>query len=351
MKARLQDILIQPHATILDAVRAIDLGAVGIALVADEDRRLLATVTDGDIRRGLLRGLPLAACVTEVMRRDPTAVRQEEGQEAALRLMRRLTIHQVPIVDGEGRVVGIEWADRLVGIEAQDTPVVLMAGGLGVRLRPLTDQIPKPMLPVGGRPLLETIIRNFADQGFRRFYISVNHRREIVQNFFGDGSRHGVEIEYLIEDQPLGTAGALSLLPERPTTPILVMNGDLLTAERFETMLRFHAVNRAAATMAAREYSHQVPYGVIRTKGPQLLSIEEKPTESYFVNAGIYVISPGALDFLALGQRQDMPELFAQLISGGHKACVFALQEYWLDIGRTDDLERARAEYEAVFSR
>ena len=349
MKAQLRDILIRPHATILDAVRAIDLGAVGIALVVDDERRLLATVTDGDIRRGLLRGLGVDSRVSEVMRQDPASVRKADGQEAALRLMRRLMIHQVPIVDESGRVVGLEWADRLVGIEAQETPVVLMVGGQGTRLRPLTEQVPKPMLPVGGRPLLETIIRNFADQGFRRFYLSVNYRREVVQSFFGDGSRHGVEIEYLIEEDPLGTAGALSLLPERPSTPLLVMNGDLLTAERFETIFRFHADNRAAATMAVREYSHQVPYGVIRAKGPQLLSIEEKPTESYFVNAGIYVISPEVLEYLMPGQRLDMPDLFARLISGGHKACAFALQEYWLDIGRTDDLERARAEYETFF--
>lgn len=349
MKGRLEDILIRLPATILDAVKAIDVGAVGIALVIDDEGRLLATVTDGDIRRGLLRGLAVNLSVAEVMRREPAVVRREEGREAALHLMRKLTIHQIPVVDKAGRVVGLEWVDKLVGIEAQDTWVVLMVGGLGVRLRPLTDQLPKPMLPVGGRPLLETIIRNFADQGFRRFYLSVNHHREVVQEFFGDGSMHGVDIDYLIEDEPLGTAGALALLPKRPSGSFLVMNGDLLTAERFETLVRFHADNRAMATMGAREYNLQVPYGVIRSKGPQLLSIEEKPTENYFVNAGVYVISPEALEFVKPGKRLDMPDLFGSILAAGQRACVFPLQEYWMDIGRVDDLERARAEYETVF--
>ncbi|MEC9347186.1 MAG: nucleotidyltransferase family protein [Pseudomonadota bacterium] len=349
MKDQIESMLIGPGATLMDAARAIDAGGRQIAMVVDADRRLLATVTDGDIRRGLLRGFGLDAPVEKVMKANPTFVTAREGREAALRMMRRNHVHQVPVVDDAGRVVALEWLDDVLGLARRETWVVLMAGGLGVRLRPLTEDLPKPMLPVGGRPLLESIIRNFSAQGYRRFFVSVNYRRDIVQQHFGDGSDLDVQIEYLVEDRPLGTAGALSLLPARPPGPMVVMNGDLLTAMQFDSLVRFHEDHGSEATLCAREYTMQVPYGVVNVDGPNLTGIVEKPVHSHFVNAGIYALSPSALDLIPRDSPMDMPQLFNALLQRGRKATVFPVREYWIDIGRIDDLERARSEFDAVF--
>lgn len=348
MTPQLKAILINPTSSILDAIKAIDRGGVQIALVVDGDGRLLATVTDGDVRRGLLRGVSLEAPVGEIMHLDPATARSEDGRDAALRLMQQLSIHQVPVLDTQGRVVDLERIDNYL-VPRRDNWIVLMAGGLGVRLRPLTETIPKPMLPVGGRPLLESIIRNIKDQGFQRFFIAVNHRREMVQDHFGDGDSFGVRIDYLIERESLGTAGALSLLPEPPPHTIIVMNADLLTSVGLDHLLQFHADQGAEATMCAREFTSQVPYGVIRFDGARLTEIEEKPTQRYFVNAGIYALSPSVFDLIAKNRRLDMPDLFSALLQRKRAAAVFPIREYWMDIGRMDDLQRARDEFEAVF--
>jgi len=233
---------------------------------------------------------------------------------------------------------------------AHNTRVVLMAGGLGTRLRPLTEEVPKPMLPVGDKPLLELIIQNFVNQGFRKFDISVNYRREVIQNYFGDGQRFNCEIGYVVEEKRMGTAGALSLLPERPSEPFLVMNADLLTSASFTTMVEHHKAHRALATVGAREYSIEVPFGVISCDGEELLQIVEKPVHRHLVNAGIYVLSPEALDYLDPSVPTDMPDLFKRLMSDGQRASVFPLREYWLDIGAFSDLERAREEISEIFS-
>lgn len=349
METQLQDILVPPNASILDTVRTLDRGAVQLVLVVDEERQLLGTVTDGDIRRGLMRGVTMNSQIWEVMNPNPTSIRDDQGRGAALTLMRRRGIHHVPVVDADNRVVRIEWFDELMAGPQQDTWVTLLVGGLGTRLRPLTEGIPKPMIPVGGRPLLETIITSLAGQGYRRFFLCINYMADFIREHLGDGSRLGVEIAYLEEECRMGTAGPLSMLPERPTESMLVMNGDLLTAISFNNLLAFHKEHRATATMGVREYSMQVPYGVVRTEGSQLLSITEKPEEKYFVNAGIYVLEPEVLDFIPKGEFYDMPDLFRRVIEEGGGASVFPIREYWLDIGRFDDLERARAEYEQIF--
>jgi dTDP-glucose pyrophosphorylase len=348
MKAPLESVLITANATILEAIKAIDRGAMQIALVVDAERRLLATVTDGDVRRGLLRGISLQAPVTEIMRKNPETVHSDASRDGALRLMQRMSIHQVPVLDDHDRVIGLEQIDEYLGAQGRDNWIVLMAGGLGVRLRPLTETIPKPMLPVGGRPLLETIIRNIKDQGYRRFFISVNHRREVVEKHFGDGSELGVTIEYLVENDSLGTAGALSLLSV-PSRPIIVMNADLLTSIGFDHLLQFHVDQGAEATMCAREFISQVPYGVIRFDGVHLTEIEEKPRQKYFVNAGIYALSPSVFDLIVKDRRLDMPDLFSALIARKRTAAVFPIREYWMDIGQMSDLQRARDEFESIF--
>lgn len=342
---RIASIVIPPAATLHDAIAVIDRGARQIALVLDASGVLLATVTDGDVRRGLLRGLGLDAPVSEVMNRAPLTVRAVDGPEAARRLMRARSLHHVPVVDDAGRLVDLAWIDDLSGLARRKTRVVLMAGGLGQRLRPLTETVPKPMLPIGDRPILEHILRGFVDQGFVRFTISLNYLGDMVRDHFGDGAAFGAEIDYIEEHQRLGTAGALSLIADRPENPFLVMNGDLLTQMRFDALLRFHDETGATATLCARPFEMQVPYGVIEADGPYLRGIVEKPVHSHFVNAGIYALSPEALDVLRPGEALDMPDLFTRLTAGGARAGVFPMREYWLDIGRLEDLETARSEF------
>lgn len=338
----IDNLVVGPDASLRECIAAIDRGAKQIALVLESDGLLIATVTDGDIRRGLIRGLSLDAGVAEVMHRNPLTVSEHDSESAIQATMRRASVSHVPVLDAQGLVRGLAWIRDFTGPPKSETEVVIMAGGLGTRLRPLTETVPKPMLPVGGQPLLKLILDGFIRQGFYRFTLSVNYRREVVQDYFGDGSELGVEIRYVEENQRMGTAGALSLLHEKPTSPFVVMNGDLLTSVRFENLLQFHADEGAVATMCVREYSVQVPYGVVRTDGARLLDIEEKPVHQHFVNAGVYVLSPEALAHLSAGEPLDMPSLFERLIENGNTVAVFPIREYWMDIGRLEDLERAR---------
>lgn len=344
-----EHILIGENATVRDALAAIDRGAIQLALVVDTNRKLMATVTDGDIRRGLLRGVTLDQPACEVMRLNPVTVSVGAGQAATLQLMRERKLRHVPLVEAEGRIAGLELIEEAFAQPANDTWVVLMAGGLGVRLRPLTDKVPKPMLPVGGRPLLESIIRNLAQQGFKKFYVSVNYKRDVIQDHFGDGSAFGVDIDYLIENERLGTAGALSLLPRRPDNPLLVMNGDLMTPLHFAHLLQHHQEHGADATLSVREHITDIPFGVVKSSGAKLMGIDEKPRQTVKVNAGIYLLGPRALAYIPSDRPCDMPEVFRSLINDGGNASVFTIQEYWLDIGRHDDLERANAEIEKIF--
>lgn len=343
--ADLRSLTIGPSATIREVMVTIGRGSRQIALVVDADGRLVATVTDGDIRRGLLRGVGIDAPVTEVWHTDFTSVREGEGRKAALGLMQASGLHQLPILDSEGRLVDLALVDEVPGMIRRDTRVVLMAGGLGTRLRPMTETMPKPMLPVGGKPILELILRNFTEQGFRNFTISLNYRGDMIRDHFGDGSRFNARIDYVEEDKRMGTAGALSLLETRPQSPFLVMNSDLLTSIPFDALVRFHDETGAIGTMCARDYPMQVPYGVIEFEQTMLRRIVEKPTFTHFVNAGIYVLSPEALDHVTGNEFLDMPTLFERFISSGARASVFPIQEYWIDIGRPEDLDRAQAEF------
>lgn len=341
----LTHLLISPDASLQDAVAAIDRGVRQVALVVDGDMRLIAVVTDGNIRRGLLRGLGLDAPVAEVMTTNPIRIQQNKGIEAARRLMRQRQLHHMPIVDANERLIDLLWIDDIASPPCKTTSVILMAGGLGMRLRPLTESVPKPMLNIGGRPILEQILQSFSEQGFVKFILSVNYLGEMIREHFGDGSAFGVEIDYVEEPVRMGTAGALSLLPELPDEPVIVMNGDLLTSIRFDALLKFHHETDAAVTLCARQFDMQVPYGVIETEGTRLRGIVEKPVHSYFVSAGVYVLSPEVIAELEPGTPLDMPDLLARLTARGDTVSVFPLREYWLDIGRIEDLERARGEY------
>lgn len=345
-----KEILVMPEASIREAIQILDRNAKQIVLVVDENNRLVGTVTDGDIRRGILRGLSLDEPTRRVMNPEPTVAMIDEGRESILAAMQRKGLHHMPLVDGNHCVMGLETLDELIQTPIRENRVVLMAGGLGSRLSPLTDECPKPMLKVGNKPLLETILENFIEYGFYRFYISVNYMADTVKSYFGDGSRWGVDIGYLHENQRMGTAGALSLLPEKPTEALLVMNGDLLTKVNFKQLLDFHSSHYAQATMCVREYDFQVPYGVVKIDAHRIISIDEKPTQQFFVNAGIYVLEPNALDLIAPNTYFDMPTLFEKLVEQQKETAVFPIREYWLDIGQLADYDRANGEYRDIFS-
>jgi dTDP-glucose pyrophosphorylase len=340
---------VDPGTTIRETIRLIDASAMQIALVVGPSGRLVGTVTDGDIRRGILKGVSLDEAVSLIMNGHPHTCRADDDREPMLARMKLTGLHHMPIVDEQDRLVGLETLDELLVPVVRENAVVLMAGGLGTRLRPLTEDCPKPMLKIGGRPILETILLNFIEHGFRRFYISVNYKSEVITEYFGDGARWGVDIRYLYENSKLGTAGALGLLPERPDQPLFVMNGDLLTKVNFGQLLEFHKAHQAKATMCVREYDFQVPYGVVRIDNHRITGIDEKPVHRFFVNAGVYVLEPDTLEFIPPNCHLDMPTLFEGLIGQGKEAAVFPVREYWLDVGHLADFDRANGEYRDVF--
>jgi dTDP-glucose pyrophosphorylase len=342
--------LIRPEMSLRDALRTIDEAGSQIALVVDTDRRLLGTLSDGDLRRALLRGMSLADRVAHAMHRAPSFALSNEDRHVVLGKMRHLGVHQMPLVDRENRVVGLAIVDDFMHIPSRDHWVVIMAGGLGTRLAELTRDTPKPMLRVGSRPLLQTIVQGYADQGFRRFYFAVNYKADQIEAYFGDGSTLGVEIRYLREKQRMGTAGALSLLPERPELPFVVTNADLLTKEDYGQMVDVHTASGADATMAVRPYEMQVPFGVVQEHADgRIAAIKEKPTQVYTVSAGMYVLSPQVIDLVPHEQFFDMPSLFdAMLRHGKHTRC-HRIDGYWLDIGRLPDYEQAKVDFERMF--
>lgn len=342
------DVLISSNTPIFEAIEIIDEVASQIALVVDENKRLLGTVTDGDIRRGILKRVSLDSPVHRIMHETPVVAKLNDGREKILALMSQKKLRHIPVLDEVGCVVGIETIDELIDLKTRDNVVVLMAGGLGRRLQPLTNDCPKPLLKIGNKPILETIIKNFVGYGFRRFYISINYKAEMVKEYFKDGSRWGVEICYIHEDKPMGTAGCLGLLPEKLLEPLLVMNGDLLTNVNFQSLLEFHSESKAQATICVREYDFKVPYGVVKVDKNRLVGIDEKPMHKFFVNAGIYVLEPEILDLIPRGSFYDMPTLYERLIKLNYETIVFPIREYWLDIGYVDDLEKAKGDYKKI---
>ncbi len=344
------DICIHQDTTMKESLRVIDKGAKRIAIVIDEEQKVLGTLNDGDIRRALLKGLTLEDSIKDVYYKDPTVCNIKESKEEIIKQTILNHVYQIPIVDDENKIVGLEDLATLMTKIDKKNKVIIMAGGLGTRLHPLTIDTPKPLLTVGKKPILQTIIENFESYGFKNIIISVNYKSEMIKEYFGDGSNFGVNIEYLEENKRLGTAGALSLLKEKPDLPFFVMNGDLLTNVNFEHLLDFHSFGNSIATMCVREYQYQIPYGVIETENDQITSIIEKPTNKFFVNAGIYLLSPKILEDIPNNEFFDMPTLFDKLITNQKNVLSFPIHEYWLDIGQHNDFIQANDEYNDNFN-
>lgn len=344
-----QNIKLTTNATIKEALHIIDEGALQIALVVDENDKLLGTLTDGDIRRGLLKGLTLDSSIEEIVFRAPTVAKVSDTKEDILKIALSKKLHQIPIVDDFGKILGIKEIDELVKPKNKTNKVILMVGGLGTRLRPLTETTPKPMLKVGNKPILETIVEKFVEYGYTDIIMCVNYKSDMIQNYFKDGKEFGVNIEYILEEQRMGTAGALSLLTDKPNEPFFVMNGDLLTNVNFEHLHNYHIATNSVATMCVREYDFQVPYGVVNIKDSKIVSIEEKPIHKFFVSAGIYMLSSEVLNYIPQNEFYDMPTLFEKLISLNKNTVSFPIREYWLDIGRIEEYKKANDEYGEVF--
>lgn len=344
-------VLLTHSATIRDAMRSLDMGSLRICLLVNDGGQLLGTVTDGDIRRALLRDAQMSDPVCKIMNPRPITVDQNTSRQQRLELMSQMDLTAIPIVDGQNKVVGIETLHQAMVLEKKENPVFIMAGGFGTRLQPLTDHCPKPMLRVGKKPMLEHLINQFASVGFYNFYISTHYLPEVIRNYFGDGSAWNVEIKYVNEVIPLGTGGALGLLPKNlPQIPLIMMNGDVLTKLNYTELLKHHLEEKFDATICVREDEHRIPFGVIETVDNLITSVVEKPTYRYKINTGIYVINPEIVNSVQPGQRVDLPTLLEQHRSQKKRIGTFTCYDYWLDIGQLRDYQKAQEDINIYFN-
>jgi dTDP-glucose pyrophosphorylase len=340
--------LIGPEATFRDALISIDSTGTGMALIVDGERRLLGVLSDGDLRRALIRGAGLEDAAVTGANREPFCIDQQQDRAATLTMLRAHGLRQLPVLDADRRVVGLTTVSDFLNIPIRSNPVVIMAGGKGERLAELTRDTPKPMLKVGPRPILDTIVGNLAGQGFRNFWLAVNYKAEQIERHFADGAALGLNIRYLRETKPLGTCGALALLSQQEQ-PLIVTNGDVLAKVDYGHVLESHLEAGADATVVVRDYEMQVPFGVVNAEAGRILRIDEKPTQSYTISAGAYVLSPAALERVPADAYYDMPALIADLIGAGMSVRQQRAEGYWMDIGRPPDYAQANADFGAVF--
>jgi len=346
-----QTILLPATATIRDAMRTLDKGSLRIVLVCDAEQKLLGTVTDGDTRRGLLADANMQDPVTRVMNSSPFSVLDNTSREQRLKLMKQHDLTAIPILDKDGRILSLETLHQAMQPERRDNPVFIMAGGFGTRLKPLTDHCPKPMLRVGDKPMLEHLVNQFIQCGFHKFYFSTHYLPEVIRDHFGDGSKWGVSIQYVHEDSPLGTGGALGLLPsDLPKLPLIMMNGDVLTKLNYAQLLRHHENKGYDATVCVREDEHSVPFGVIETDDQLITNMVEKPTYRYKINTGIYILNPDIVASVQPGQRVDMPSLLERHRHHSKRIGTYTSYEYWLDIGQMKDYQKAQRDIELYFN-
>lgn len=327
-------------ASLKDVVENLTVSGVRLCLVVDAESKLLGIVSDGDIRRGLLAGKSLDDSVVEVMNQAFASANDTLGVAELERIAIAKDVNHLPLVDVEGRVTGLFLNKPDGGKRRLPNVVVIMAGGLGMRLRPLTNTTPKPMVRVAGKPMVQHTIEALRSEGFENFVFALNYLGEQIEQYFGDGSDFGVNITYVTEQEPLGTAGALSLLDRIYSEPIVVVNGDVLLFGKLSDMLDFHLSNGAEVTVGVKVLDTQIPFGVVEVDGNAVTGITEKPVYRDFVNAGVYVLEPRILEGLVTGARIDMPDLVETALE--RKGVVaFPLHETWLDMGRPEDLRRA----------
>ena len=345
------EIILKTSDSLETVIKVLHAGRLQIALVVDKKGRLLGTVTDSDIRLALMKHHGMDCLVEKVMNSNPATALSSDSPDSIMTKMKSRDLLHMPIIDENGILVGLETFIHLTYDKKYDNPVLIMAGGFGTRLYPLTEETPKPLLDVGKRPILETILVRFIKAGFHNFFISTYYKAEKIKEHFGDGSAWGVKIEYVNEEKPLGTAGSIGLLPKNlPKLPILMMNGDVLTKVNFEHLLSFHAEQKGIATMCIREYDVQIPFGVVNIDKQQAKSIVEKPMKKFFVNAGIYVLEPELVNTVNPNTPIDMPNLLEKQIKKGKSVSIFPIHEYWLDVGHMEEYESAHDSFSNGFT-
>ena len=339
--------LISPSDSIKDAINSLIKSSLRIALVADQNLTLLGSITDGDIRRGLLRGLNLSSSVSEIMNRNPIVVTPSTMREDVLRLMSDNRLYQIPIIDGTKAIKGLHIWDDFESPPRRNNTIVIMAGGKGTRLLPLTKDTPKPMLSLGNKPILEHIIIRAKKEGFSDFIIAIHHLGKVIEDYFDDGSSLGVNVKYLREEQPLGTAGALNLIKPKPIEPVIVTNGDVITEVSYANILDFHIQNKSRATMAVQVHEARNPFGVVETQGIEITKYREKPIVRTLLNAGVYVLDPEVLGLVPNNTACDMPSLFEITRQKGMRTVACPIHEKWFDLGTPVDLENAISQYQS----
>lgn len=338
-----RQVILPIDSTIQQAIRNLNESSMKIVVVVNARGELEGTISDGDIRRGLLKGLDFNSPIDSIIHRNALVVPPALGRETVMQLMRVNKIQQIPVVDERQQVVGLHLWDEIASPPVRSNLMVIMAGGKGIRLRPFTENCPKPLVLVAGKPMLEHIIERGKLEGFHHFVLAIHYLGHMIEDYFGNGERLGVRIDYLREQSPLGTAGALGLLKPRPDAPFVVTNGDVLTDIRYGELLDFHMRHNASATMAVRLHEWQHPFGVVQTKGVEIVGFEEKPIARTHINAGVYVLEPDALSVLEEGAPCDMPTLFERLQAKMKRTVAYPMHEPWLDVGRPDDLSLANA--------
>jgi len=340
-----KEALLSPTSLIKDAAQVLSDSALKIVLITDSNLKFMGTVTDGDIRRGLLRGLTLASSILAVINRNPTNVLRSYAREDVLKLMLAKKIFQIPIVDEDSKLVGLHLWDEVITPASHNNLMVIMAGGEGKRLLPKTEKVPKPMLLLGDKPILEHIIVRAKANGINRFVLAIHHLGEVIEEYFGDGQSLGVKVSYIKETFPMGTAGALGLIDPMPTESIIVTNGDVLTDINYSDILNFHTKNRASATIAIASHRWQNPYGVIKNSGIKYLGLSEKPISHFLINAGVYVLEPHTLSAVKNHGFLNMTDLIELLRQAESEVIVFPIYERWSDLGSHEDLNRIMKEF------
>ncbi|MCC7573097.1 MAG: nucleotidyltransferase family protein [Candidatus Methanofastidiosum sp.] len=338
-------LIMKENTSLIKALKYMDEGGYGVIFITDEQEILLGVLTDGDVRKALLRGVNLETPVYDVMNRNYISILIDEPRELGEMLLRKLKRKHLPVLDSNHKLMDIILLDEKE-FKIIDNPVILMAGGLGTRLYPLTDECPKPLLKVGKKPILERIIEKFKSYGFINFYFSVNYKADMIKKYFGNGEKWGINISYIQETFKMGTAGALSLIKNQVDKPLFVMNGDIMTDINYKSLLDFHHENNAFATMCVREYTMEIPFGTVNINMNRIVNIQEKPKESFFINAGIYVLDAQALQYIPDDKKYDMPELFALLKEKDYDLYAFPIREYWMDIGHMEDYIKANQKME-----
>jgi dTDP-glucose pyrophosphorylase len=341
---RWRQAILPANSTIEQAIRNLDQVAIKIVLVVNERAELEGTLSDGDIRRGLLKGLNLNSLITSVIHRNALVVPLDMGREMVMQLMVANKIQQIPVVNEKHHVIGLHLWDEITTPPVRPNLMIIMAGGMGKRLRPHTENCPKPMLPVAGKPMLHHIVERAKSEGFSHFVLAINYLGHIIEDYFGNGEWLQVQIDYLREQSPLGTAGALGLFNTDPADPFVVTNGDVITDIRYGELLDFHVRHDAAGTMAVRMHEWQHPFGIVQMQGVEIVGFEEKPIARSYINAGVYALDPAALSVLTRDAHCDMPTLFERLQARDKRTVAYPMHEPWLDVGRPVDWKQAEVE-------